>query len=127
MGMFELEAECHMELKNKKGEIFGFRVKLSVLDSDLAFYINGIVLRPPDEKKNYWRTLTPKVGKTVIVEFNGKESKLWPEVHEACVGAVFDYLRKNNIDPDKVGGIEGGLSVADYNKMLKKGLEESGY
>ncbi len=101
MSIFTIEAEYHMPLKNKQGVYFGHRVKVALLDSELGFYINGMVVCPPDANKNTdWVVFTPKQGNARIIEFNGKESKLWPEIRQACLDAVWEHIRVNNLDND---------------------------
>lgn len=99
--IFTVEAEYHMPLKNKQGVYFGHRVKVSVLDPELGFYINGMVVCPPDETKNTdWVVFTPKQGNARIIEFNGKESKLWHEIRKACLDEVQEHIRIHNLNND---------------------------
>jgi hypothetical protein len=124
MDTFVLEAKCHMELKNKQsGKVFGYRVKLSVLNPELYFHINGMVVRPPDDKNPSWRVLTPAIGKTVIVEFNGKESQLWAELKPVCLRAVWDFLEEKNLSSSDVIGD----SNEEFTDQLLKQLTDSGY
>lgn len=129
MNVFNVEAEWHMELFNKKtGEFFGHRVKVLVLDTDLGFYINGMVVRPPEiTKSGEWEVYTPKQGNARIIEFNGKESKLWPEIKEACIDEVKEHLRHKKLDTaDNMAGYENKTD-AEVNKQLLKDIEKLGF
>lgn len=126
MSLYNVEAEWHMELKNKNGEYFGHRVKVLILDADLGFYINGMVVCPPNGK-NDWAVFTPKAGNARIIEFNGKESKLWPEIKEACIDAVKEHLRHEKLDV--VDGMKqyDGLSQEEFDNKLREDLDRIGF
>ena len=124
MKLYSVEAQWHMELKDKKsGKVYAHRVKVFVLDADLGFYINGMVVYPPDNENLEWRVYTPKVGKARIIEFNGKESKLWPEIKEVCIDAVKEYLRTEKLDT-VMDEAPFDLSTEEFNKQYKKALDE---
>lgn len=80
---FTIEAQVHMSIPQ------GYRVKVSVLD--IGMYINGMVVMPPSEDKD-WAVYPPsqRAGRgkySYIVEFN-KQFPLWDEIYDACVDAV---------------------------------------
>ncbi len=127
MGIFSLEAEVHKPLKNKQGELFGYRVKLSLLDPDLGFFINGMVVCPPGDKISEWVVYTPKVGNARIIEFNGKESKLWPDIQAVCIDAVKEYLRHEKLDIADDTEKYDGLSKEEFDKQLLDDLTKAGF
>jgi len=126
--LYNVEAEYHMELKNKQGKFFGHRVKVLVLDDDLGFYINGMVVSPPEcNKEKVWMVYTPKQGNARIIEFNGKKSKLWPEIKEACLNVVLEHLRHEKLDV--ADGMEqyDELSREEFDKKMREGLDNLGF
>ena len=127
MGNYNLEAQVHKSLKNKQGKLFGYRVKLFVLEPDLGFFINGMVVCPPNDKVAEWVVYTPKVGNARIVEFNGKESKLWPEIQIVCLDAVKEYLRHEKLVKADDIEIYDGLSNEEFNKQMMDDLTKAGY
>lgn len=82
MNMYNVEGEWHKQLPNGS-----HRVKAKILHPDLAMYINGLVVFPPDDKHPDWTVYTPKVFNARIVEF-ANSSKLWQEIKEACIDTV---------------------------------------
>jgi hypothetical protein len=100
MSHFNVEAEWHMELKDKRsGKVYAHRVKVKVLDPDLGFYINGMVVYLPDGDKFPNLTVTtPKAGNARIIEFAGKSSILWKEIKQACEDVVNENLRMSKLD-----------------------------
>lgn len=79
-----IEAEVHKQLEK------GYRVKVLVLD--LGFYINGMVVFPPNNEHKEWAVYPPKLhagfgNYVAIIEFDKKQF-LWIEIFEACVDAV---------------------------------------
>jgi hypothetical protein len=97
MTTFNVEAEYHMFIE----KIGAHRVKVLVLDDDLSFEINGMVVFPPSDKKPDWTVYTPTVGKARIIGFNTKEtsqkSLLWPDIQVACIAAVQEHQRLNSM------------------------------
>jgi hypothetical protein len=120
---YNVEAEWHMLLKNGS-----HRVKAMVLDSDLGIYINGMVVFPPGVRNHTdWTVYTPKAGNARIVEFNKKESKLWPEIEEVCIDAVKEHLRHEQLDStDDMAGYEN-KSTEEFNKQLMDDLKKAGF
>lgn len=89
--LYNLDAECHMQLKNG-----GYRVKLAILDHGL--YINGMVVFPPNsEHGNKWNVYTPSANRARLVEFNSK-LPLWEEIKDACIDAVKLYQSNEKVD-----------------------------
>lgn len=123
MKLFNVEAEWHMVLKTG-----GHRVKVLVLDSDLGFYINGMVVYPPDGDKHMdWTVYTPRVGNARIIEFAAKTSKLWPEIKEACIDAVKEQLRHDGLDSAADAALYENKSMEDFNKQLMDDLKNAGF
>lgn len=126
MKTFNVEAEWHMELFNKKKDFFGHRVKVSVLNTELGFYINGMVVCPPETSKTgNWEVYTPKQGNARIIEFNGKESKLWHEIKEVCIDAVKEHLRHEKLDAPDNSIYE--KSESEFNKQMMEDMEKLGF
>lgn len=123
MNTYNVEAEYHMPLKNGS-----HRVKITVLDTDLGFYINGMVVFPPGVRKHTdWTVYTPKVGNARIIEFNGKESKLWPEIKEACIDIVQEQERIDKLSPtDDMAGYEN-KTTEEFNKQMLDDLKKAGF
>ena len=98
MTTFNVEAEYHMFIE----KIGAHRVKILVLDDDLSFEINGMVVFPSSVKKPEWTVYTPSVGKARIIGFNTKEtsqkSLLWPDIQAACIAAVQEHQRLESMD-----------------------------
>jgi hypothetical protein len=128
MKLYNIEAEWHMKLKNRHGEFFGHRVKVLVLDDDLGFFINGMVVCPPETSKTGgWEVYTPKAGNARIIEFNGKKSKLWPEIKDACIDAAKEYLRSEKLDAlEEVEQFER-LSKEEFDKKMTDDLRRAGF
>jgi hypothetical protein len=123
MKLFNVEAQWHMLLKTG-----GHRVKVSVLNPDLSFYINGMVVYPPDgDKYQDWSVLTPKVGNARIIEFAAKTSKLWPEIKEACIDAVKEQLRHDKLDSTDDAVLYESKSPEEFNKHLMDDLKNAGF
>lgn len=100
---YYVEAQVHMELKDKiTHKAYAYRVKVLVLDDDLSFEINGMVVFPPSDKKPDWTVYTPTVGNARIIGFNTKEtsqkSLLWPDIQAACIAATQEHLRQEKQD-----------------------------
>lgn len=127
MNIFNIEAEYHMPLKNKQGVYFGHRVKVALLDPELGFFINGMVVCPPNEKSTEWSVFTPKQGNARIIEFNGKESKLWPEIKEACLKAVREHERPTTLVAAQDPMLKEGLGNEEFNKLMIKDMEGLGF
>ena len=118
MSAYCVEAQVHMELTDKiTKKAYAYRVKVLVLDDDLSFEINGMVVYPPSDEKPKWTVYTPTVGKARIIGFNTKEtpqrSLLWPDIQSVCIAAVQEHLsykgvrdeESNNKLKDDFGGI----------------------
>jgi|GEM_PF-1570324 len=124
MSVYSVEAQLHMELVNKlTGKVYAYRVKVLVLDDDLSFEINGMVVYPPSDKRPTWTVYTPTVGKARIIGFNTKEtsqkSVLWPEIQAACIAVTQEYTRHGKIDnADGMAEYEG-LSKEEFDKKLE--------
>lgn len=96
MSAYYVEAQVHMELVDKvTKKAYAYRVKVLVLDDDLSFEINGMVVFPPSDEKPNWTVYTPTVGKARIIGFNtnetSKKSLLWPDIQAACIEATQKY------------------------------------
>lgn len=64
---------------------FGYRVK--VWDKELGFYINGMMVYPPNPKYPEWGVMPPGVPRApgkFVIEFN-KKLPLWNEIAEKCI------------------------------------------
>lgn len=119
MKAFNVEAEYHMLLE----KIGAHRVKIKILDPDLAMYINGMVVFTPDgEKHPDWTVYTPKAGNARIIEF-AKSSTLWKEIQDACIDAV--KLEQSYKDMNKVDDMKkyDNMSEAEFNEDFKKELD----
>ncbi len=120
MKAFSVEAEYHMLLE----KIGAHRVKIKILDPDLAMYINGMVVFTPDgDKHPEWTVYTPKAGNARIVEF-AKSSTLWKEIQEACIDVV--KLEESYKDMDKVDNMKKYEKMSDdeFNDDLKIDLDK---
>jgi hypothetical protein len=120
MKAFNVEAEYHMLLE----KIGAHRVKVKILDPDLAMYINGMVVFTPDgDKHPDWTVYTPKAGNARIVEF-AKSSTLWKEIQEACIDAVkLEQSYKGMDKVDDMGKYEK-MSDDEFNNDLKIDLDK---
>ena len=119
MKVFNVEAEYHMLLE----KIGAHRVKIKILDPDLAMYINGMVVFTPDgDKHPDWTVYTPKAGNARIVEF-AKSSILWKEIQEACIDAV--KLEESHKNMDKVDDMKryDNMSKEEFDKDFKDELD----
>lgn len=124
MSVYNVEAQFHMELLDKKtNKVYAYRVKVIVLDDDLSFEINGMVVWPPNDKRPTWTVYTPTVGKARIIGFNTKEtsqkSLLWPEIQAACIAATQEYLRHAKVDASDDMAEYEGLNKEEFDKKLK--------
>src|SRR5690606_570413 len=120
MKAFNVEAEYHMLLE----KIGAHRVKIKILDPDLAMYINGMVVFAPDgDKHPDWTVYTPKAGNARIVEF-AKSSTLWQEIKEACIDSV--KLEESYKDMEKIKNNDDftNMSEDEFNKSLKDDLDK---
>lgn len=128
MSAYNVEAQFHMELIDKiTKKAYAYRVKVLVLDDDLSFEINGMVVFPPSVEKPNWTVYTPTVGKARIIGFNTKEtsqkSLLWPDIQAACIAATQEYLRHSRLDTaDDMAEFEG-LSGEALNKKLSEKMD----
>jgi hypothetical protein len=123
MNTYSVEAEYHMLLKNGS-----HRVKIKVLDPDLGFWINGMVVFPPGVRNHTdWTVYTPKAGNARIIEFNGKESKLWPEIKAACIDVVQEQERTDKLSPNEdMAGYEN-KTTEEFNKQMLEDLKKAGF
>ena len=128
MSTYNVEAQFHMELIDKiTKKAYAYRVKVLVLDDDLSFEINGMVVFPPSDEKPKWTVYTPTVGKARIIGFNTKEtsqkSLLWLDIQAACIASMQEYLRHEKLDTaDDMVQYEG-LSGEAFNKKLSDGMD----
>lgn len=127
--LYNVEAEYHMDLYSRKtGEFFGYRVKVSILDDALGFYINGMVVSPPEcNKEKTWMVFTPKQGNARIIEFNGKNSKLWPEIKQVCLDVVWEHIRQQKMGNNEDPLLNEELSTEEFNKQMMKDLDNLGF
>lgn len=128
MSAYNVEAQVHMGLNDKiTHKAYAYRVKVLVLDDDLSFEINGMVVFPPSDKKPNWTVYTPTVGKARIIGFNTKEtsqkSLLWLDIQAACIAATQEYLRHEKLDTSDDLAQYEGLSTEAFNKKLSDRMD----
>lgn len=118
MKMFFVEGEVHKQLANG-----AYRVKVKVLNPELALYINGMVVFPASDKFPEWTVYTPKAGNARIIEF-AKSSTLWEEIQEACIDAV--KLHTSNQRMDQVVDMTpyDNLSREEFDKRMREDMDE---
>lgn len=123
MNVFHVEAQYHTELRNGS-----HRVKLNILESDIKFHINGMVVFPPNVKDHKdWTVYTPSIGRTRIIEFDGQISSLWSEIQTACIEVVQEQLRHERLDrSNATDGLEN-LSDEEMKKQIQDGLDNLPY
>jgi len=122
MNAFNVVADYHMPLE----KIGAHRLRVLVLDEDLSFEINGMVVFPPSDKRPEWTVYTPTVGNARIIGFNTKEtsqkSLLWPDIQAACITATKEYLRNEKIDASDDMSEYENLSDEEFKKKIKDDL-----
>jgi len=127
MNAFNVEAQYHMYLE----KIGAHRVRVLVLDDDLSFEINGMVVFPPSDKRPEWTVYTPTVGNARIIGFNTKEtskkSLLWPDIQAACIAATQEHLRHEKLDTADNTVQYEGLSKKEFDNKLIEGTSKLGY
>lgn len=131
MSVYNVVAQVHMELLNKvTHKAHAYRVRVLVLDDDLSFEINGMVVFPPSDKKD-WTVYTPTVRNARIIGFNTKEtsqkSLLWPDIQAACISATQEYLRHEKLDTTDGSVQDEGLSIKEVDSKLIGGINKLGY
>jgi len=129
MSAYNVEAQVHMELKDKiTQKAYAYRVRVIVLDDDLSFEINGMVVFPPSDKKPDWTVYTPTVRNARIIGFNTKEtsqkSLLWPDIQAACITATQEYLRIEKLDTANDMVQYEGLSKNEFDNKLIGGINK---
>jgi hypothetical protein len=80
---YNVDAEVAMEVKSKYG--IAYRVK--VLIPDHGFYINGMMVYPPNVDHEEWGVTPPGMPKQpgkFVVEFN-KKHPFWDQVEVKCI------------------------------------------
>lgn len=121
MDLFNVEGEWHKEFPNGS-----HRVKAKILHPDLAMYINGNIVFPPDKDHPEWTVYTPKAMNARIVEF-AKSSKLWQEIQKACIEAVKIHLSHKEMDErNEMRQVEKDLDRFDktYGKRAQEELDK---
>jgi len=81
-----------IEVKVHKPVNDGFRVKVSIIN--LGFYLNGVLVFPPNDKHEDWVVYPPSIKtafKSIYPAEFDKKKDLWLEIQEACVDALKLY------------------------------------
>lgn len=123
MNLYYLEAQVHKKLDSGP-----YRVKVLILNEDIGMYINGNLVSPPNEEYPNWSVRTPRVyrSKAGIVEFDGK-SPLWKEYKQACIEAVQEFMRHEQLDAGDDMGKYEGLNQDEFNKQFMDDVEKLGF
>jgi hypothetical protein len=87
---YKIDAEVSQEVQTKYG--VAYRVK--VLVRDHGFFINGMMVYPPNADHPEWAVLPPGMPRQpgkFVVEFN-KKLPLWSEIEEKCLEVAKDVV-----------------------------------
>ena len=83
INLHEVRAEVHGEVKTKYG--IAYRVKVFVPEE--GFYINGMMVYPPNIDHDYWGVNPPGIPRRkgkFVVEFD-KKKPFWKDVEKKCL------------------------------------------
>jgi hypothetical protein len=84
LDFYNVDAQFHQEVKTRYG--VAYRVK--VLVPDHGFWINGMMVYPPNVDHPEWGVNPPGIPKQpgkFVVEFNKENGTLWKEVEKKCL------------------------------------------
>lgn len=84
LDFYNVEAEFHQEVKTRYG--VAYRVKVKVPDH--GFYINGMMVYPPNADHPEWGVMPPGMPRQpgkFVVEFDKEKGTLWKEVEMKCL------------------------------------------